>query len=652
MFALMAEYEAALIRRSRQPQLTQIRPAAGHAGGLTRSERRVCENQAVTTQPAAPSELTVRSESVQRIYNLYLSDRFRVNRRYQRKLVWSVEEKQRLIDSLGRDLPVPLFLVAELGSGQDQAFELIDGMQRLNAIFSFIENEYAVDSEYFDLDALADTKLLKDRDELRQKTPVMSRDTSVAIANYSIALSIFRPLMPTAVDDVFRRINSGGRRLSRQGLRQAGTLSPLADLVRVISSRVRGDTSPGDIVPLNKMPQLSITNRDLDYGVAVDDIFWVREKILRREEVRQSADEQLILDILIDCLIDPLQNSGTRIRDDYYSYSDSEEEESQASRNISLAIEAYGPERLESDVLSVYDVLRDAVSAAGDSFSKVIDAGSGGRAPRYFHGVFLGLWQLMFVENLRVKEHEILAQRLRGVANNMNIPAGGGDWIAAAKRATMDAVKGRLRDAMEPAPVGEDLGRYGLATQLETLLSNALVEQQGFECKQGFASLGSNRDFDADSFQKILRTATAMANAGPSVTGYIAIGIADSEADAQRIKAIDGINPVRYRRFHVVGLEREARRRGTDLNNYWTWLVQRLRTSQLDPSLSGQIAADARIVNYRGLCVALLKVRAGAKPFFFEGALAERQGSSTVNVQLNDYQRVFNRFASLTPPLA
>jgi hypothetical protein len=271
---------------------------------------------------AAATELSVRSESIQRIYGLYLADRFRVNRRYQRKLVWSVEEKQKLIDSILKDLPIPLFLVAEISGSPDVTYELIDGMQRLNAIFSFIENEFAVSGEYFDLDALADTKLLKDKEQLGQRTPSMLRETSVQLANYTIALSVFRASSSASVDEVFRRINSGGRRLSRQELRQAGTTSKLADLVRILSSRIRGDTSPGDIVGLRLMPQLSISNRDLPYGVLVDDIFWVKQGVLRREDVRESMDEQVILDLLIDCLIDPTQNSGTRIRDEYYDFSD------------------------------------------------------------------------------------------------------------------------------------------------------------------------------------------------------------------------------------------------------------------------------------------------------------------------------------------
>ncbi len=60
-----------------------------------------------------------------------------VNRKYQRKLVWSVKEKQSLIDSIIKKYPIPLILLAETDNNK---YEIIDGMQRLNAIFSFIDN--------------------------------------------------------------------------------------------------------------------------------------------------------------------------------------------------------------------------------------------------------------------------------------------------------------------------------------------------------------------------------------------------------------------------------------------------------------------------------------------------------------------------------
>jgi hypothetical protein len=50
---------------------------------------------------------------------------------------------------------------------------IIDGLQRLNSIFAFIENEYLVAGAYFDLETLAETKLRRDEGELAQRTPIL-----------------------------------------------------------------------------------------------------------------------------------------------------------------------------------------------------------------------------------------------------------------------------------------------------------------------------------------------------------------------------------------------------------------------------------------------------------------------------------------------
>jgi uncharacterized protein with ParB-like and HNH nuclease domain len=78
--------------------------------------------------------------SIQSLYRSYRDGSLIVNRQYQRKLVWTVAEKQKLIDSILKDYPLPLFLLADKGLDGTEAskLEVIDGMQRLNAIFSFI----------------------------------------------------------------------------------------------------------------------------------------------------------------------------------------------------------------------------------------------------------------------------------------------------------------------------------------------------------------------------------------------------------------------------------------------------------------------------------------------------------------------------------
>ena len=103
---------------------------------------------------AAP-DLTVRGEPVERVYGNFSDRRYVVNRRYQRKLIWTLEEKQEFIDSLIRGYPVPIILLAESSNRDSNDLEIIDGMQRLDAVVSFIENKYAVAGCFFDLDTMA-----------------------------------------------------------------------------------------------------------------------------------------------------------------------------------------------------------------------------------------------------------------------------------------------------------------------------------------------------------------------------------------------------------------------------------------------------------------------------------------------------------------
>ncbi len=92
-----------------------------------------------------------RGMTIMEAYELYRNNRLYINRRYQRKLVWSSQEKKDLIDSILLQYPVPLILLAS----QADKYEIIDGMQRLNAIFGFIENHFPVDifgsEKYFNI---------------------------------------------------------------------------------------------------------------------------------------------------------------------------------------------------------------------------------------------------------------------------------------------------------------------------------------------------------------------------------------------------------------------------------------------------------------------------------------------------------------------
>ena len=62
----------------------------------------------------ANENLDIDSKTAEELYEWYLDDKLIINRRYQRKLVWSLEEKTALISSMTQQYPIPLLLFLSL----------------------------------------------------------------------------------------------------------------------------------------------------------------------------------------------------------------------------------------------------------------------------------------------------------------------------------------------------------------------------------------------------------------------------------------------------------------------------------------------------------------------------------------------------------
>jgi Protein of unknown function DUF262 len=255
--------------------------------------------------------------SIQSLYRSYRDGTLVVNRQYQRKLVWTSSEKQKLIDSILKDYPLPLFLLADKGSSGSAVtkLEVIDGMQRLNAIFSFIEHGFLLNEACFDTGEFSRAKQVADAggfSEYPAEVTRMSPKQCADLLDYQLAVTIFPGEKDERITDVFGRINSGGRQLSDQERRQAGVLSPFAELVRKLSAELRGDVSRETLL-LSEMPEISIDTSRNPHGYALkaEDIFWCFQGILRTSDLRESDDEQALADICASILSgDPVEASG------------------------------------------------------------------------------------------------------------------------------------------------------------------------------------------------------------------------------------------------------------------------------------------------------------------------------------------------------
>jgi hypothetical protein len=582
--------------------------------------------------PTNTTELSVQGESLQRLYSQYTQGRYLVNRRYQRKLVWAVEEKAKLIDSVIKRLPIPLILLAETNEDGLARFEVIDGLQRLNAIFAFIQNEYSVDEKYFDLETLADTKYLKDKGRLAQKTPTLSRAACLDIANYLLPVSVYRSATESSVDEVFRRINSSGRYLSLQEIRQAGATVEIAQLVRRISAAIRGDASLTDYVKLDDMPKISITNHELEYGIYDANIFWVSEGILSREAVRESRDEELVLDILLDIILRPMASSGSEYRN--AAYGDDRGRASTSASAVTARLATIGADEVERRLMGTLDLLVKTLQVAGVPYDRWTVTQERRRGvPRQFHAIFIAIEQLVDDEKLEPKSFDVLAKALKGFWDkDLTTPGGGGNWGGDRKTELIDSVKGRLRSSFKATSDKHQQQLQEQALRFESTLRMALTEEALFELKQGYCRVNDPQAFDDASFAKILRTASAMANTKPGAHGYIFIGVADKKADADAIQKYAHVRPYKLDHFFITGTQHELNAMGRSIDEHYRWLIDRIKNSKLETVFAQQLASSLTAFRYKDYLIWKIEPMAMSKPVAFDDRFHVRHGPETVEV--------------------
>lgn len=587
-------------------------------------------------------DLANRNESVERVYGFHIENRFLVNRRYQRKLVWSIDEKRAFIDSLRRSFPVPLILLAEVEHDSDDRFEIVDGMQRLNAIASFIEGEFDLDGCYFDLQAMAQTKLLLDQGQVVQKTPILDREICVKIVGYSVPLTVYPATSPEQIDEIFRRINAYGKHLSRQELRMAGVTTAFSQLVRNLAARVRGDVSAGEKLYLGAMKQISITSKDLPYGLNVDTLFWVQNNILTREYIRQSRDEELIADMLGYILLTPKLSSSADVIDELFGYSPNG---GKAARRDELEamIKKVGVDILITQYMAVHEVIREIVKVSGKRFSELMFADAGQRVPRYFQSVFLAVWELLINQNLVIRDFRRAAKALDGAGENISIGGGGGRFSAEDREKNIDVVKGLLQKSFVKRKQG-DPALASWTSELENVLMQSYTEQGLYDFKQGFMLLDGSKKFDEPLFEKVFKTLAAMANQGPGAVGYVIVGVADDAKTAARIKQLYGVEAITYQRFLITGIEHESLDLPKKLDSYFLSITQRLANASMSAWAKAQVARDIRITNYFGRSLVVFRIEAGAEPCDFQGKYFERHGSNVVEVTQTQYPSLFKRF--------
>lgn len=154
----------------------------------------------------------------------------KLNPEYQRKHRWDDETSSRLIESLILNIPIPFIYISqdvdvdEEVDSESSRFSVIDGQQRLTAIYNFFENKYQLQG----LEVLDKLNGSYNKD----LPPFLIR----RLEERSIrCLRIDSTLDPQVKYDIFERLNSGSVKLESQELRNATCRGPFKDLIKELS---------------------------------------------------------------------------------------------------------------------------------------------------------------------------------------------------------------------------------------------------------------------------------------------------------------------------------------------------------------------------------------------------------------------------------
>lgn len=196
-------------------------------------------------KPYDPSKIRVEPKvfSLRQIYDMIKNGDLDISPDFQRNEVWDTFRKSRLIESILLRIPLPVFYFSEDEKG---VLSVVDGLQRLSAIKQFMDNELVLKNlEY--LNNCEDKYYTLDGHSLEDKYIRWFNATQIS-ANVISAESPYQVKF-----DIFRRLNTGGKPLNSQELRNCLMNSAARKILRNMARSESFITATGNSIDDNRM---------------------------------------------------------------------------------------------------------------------------------------------------------------------------------------------------------------------------------------------------------------------------------------------------------------------------------------------------------------------------------------------------------------
>lgn len=210
-----------------------------------------------------PNNFSRNSIKINDIYSKFNDEEWIVDRTYQRRKVWGVKDNIRLIETILLDLVIPEIFIWDCDTDPATGktiTHIVDGQQRINAIFEFIQEKFKLQSKYLissDIKELyGDLTFSKLPDDIKKR--IWTYEISVVNLNSAFSLD--------EITNMFYRLNLTDYSLNEQEKR-------------------------------NSM--------DSEFGKAAESLadmdFWAKHKVFSPRDIRRMGDVEYCSSILLLC---------------------------------------------------------------------------------------------------------------------------------------------------------------------------------------------------------------------------------------------------------------------------------------------------------------------------------------------------------------
>jgi hypothetical protein len=445
------------------------------------------------------------------------------------------------------------------------------------------------------------------------------------ILDYSLAISVMRGATDAEVNDVFDRINTYGHRLSDQERRQAGVQNEFSTMVRKIACLLRGDTS-AEVLPLEMMPSISIDLPTANHGyeVQADEVFWVNQGILRSTDLRDSLDEQCIADIVACIVGGALIERSKDALDEIYT------KDSQDSERILNALEVYGVEKISDEIkFCVSEVLKVCSADEPTKLREIIfPKKTTNPFPSVFAAMLIAFHELFVLEEKRISDYSGIKKALNNLSTRVDTSRKA--TSVDERRRNINTVKGNIRDCfVDGKAVAVQIYGGHTSIDIDGVIRRSEIELANYELKQGLLSLADGGGEDKNMIYKVVKTICAIANIGQHSSGKIIIGVTDKDADAERVRKIDKIEPRKVGKRYVVGVNREAARLKLSIEQYFAKWRDGIKNSELSDQTKDAVLSNMDYNSFYGMGVIVISVPPQKQLTYVGEELYWRSGDQT-----------------------